>query len=62
MKESYIFHLKQPCKNREIDFHNNGDGSITLDGNHFFNTREAEEYIESKPRLDLPPIDQRRRK
>lgn len=53
MDAAFIFHLKQPCKNRGIELVNNGDGTINLDGQRFDTMHEAENYIESKPRQDF---------
>ncbi len=54
MDKVMIQHLKQPCKHRGIKFKDNRDGSITLDGKHFEILNCAEDYIDSKIRMDLP--------
>ena len=53
MDAVYIFHLKQPCKNRGV-IHGgpSGDG-VLLDGKEFVTMTEAEDYLESKPRQDM---------
>jgi hypothetical protein len=53
MNERYIFSLIQPCKNRGVEIVNNNDGSILLDGIKFKTIKEAEHYLESKPRVDI---------
>lgn len=53
MDAAFIHHLKQPCANRGIELVNNGDGTITLDGVRAETINEAEDYIESKPRMDF---------
>lgn len=48
----FIYNLKKPCKNRGVEFSDNGDGTVNLDGNRFETMRECENYLESKPRIN----------
>ena len=53
MDNIYIYNLKQPCKNRNVEFIDNKDGSVNLDGKRFETMRESGENLESKPRTDI---------
>lgn len=53
MDAKFIFNIKQACKNRDVKFVKNIDGSVELDDKKFWTMRETEDYLESKPRKDL---------
>lgn len=53
MSELTIYHLIQPCKNRGLNLINNGNGIISINGNEFFSSRDAEEYLMGIPRIDI---------
>lgn len=55
MRERDIFSLKQPAKNRDVKFEADYENSIViLDGISFESITDAEDYLETKPRLDVP--------
>ena len=47
------FHLIQPCKNRIIKYQGLENNALWMDDQLFSTMKEAEDYIESKPRIDL---------
>lgn len=53
MDAKTIFHLKQPSINRDVKFESIGNGSVKLDDIIFERQRDAEDYLESKPRKDF---------
>lgn len=54
MNAAYIFHLKQPCKNRGAELLDNGDGTVTINGQRCETISECDRLLESMPRIDLP--------
>jgi len=53
MDAKFIFNLKQPCKNRGVKFEDPRNGNVILDGKEYETMRESEDYLISKPRLDV---------
>jgi len=53
MRARDIFNLIQPCKNRNVDFKDNKDGTVTLDGKKYESNTEAENYLITIPRTDI---------
>lgn len=64
MDEKSVFNLKQPCKNRGLEFVNNKNGTVNIGGEPFEHARDAENYLTTIPRTDIPcsnceePFDQ----
>jgi hypothetical protein len=52
MTKTFIYNLKKPCENRGVNFIDNKDGSVSLDGIRFETMRECEDYLEGKARVD----------
>jgi len=59
MDKTFIESLKQPCKNRGVYFGGATLDGVLLDGQEFTTMKEAEDYLESKPRVDLNEIDEK---
>lgn len=53
MEAIFIHNLKQPCKNRGVNFKDPKDGSVILDGNRYETMTDAEDYLLTKERKDL---------
>ena len=45
--------LKIPCKNRNATIVNNGDGSVSINGNKFGTMQDCENYLININRVDL---------
>lgn len=52
MDKTFINNLKKPCLHRGVSLEVADDG-VRLDGNEFTTMGEVENYLESKPRLDI---------
>ena len=48
-----IFRLRQPCRNRGITLTVLADSSVRLGDKIFWNSKEAEEYLMTVPRIDI---------
>ncbi len=53
MEKEDISRLKVPCKNRNLELIDNGDGSVMINGDKFWEMDTCEIYLESTPRVDL---------
>lgn len=53
MDKRFIHNLQKPCKNRGVKLEHTPDDTVKLDGIEFFTMKDAEDYLESKPRIDI---------
>lgn len=53
MNAAYIFHLQQPCKNRGVELSDNGDGTVTINGQRCETISECDRLLESIPRIEM---------
>lgn len=57
MNEREIHQLRTPCRNRSLNFQDNGDGSVAINGNRFETEKDCEEYLMQFPRTDIPAYE-----
>lgn len=53
MTKEEIYKLRQPAKNRHIEFKDKKNGKIILNGKTFEFMKDAEEYMMTIPRRDI---------
>lgn len=59
MNEHSIFNLKKPCENRSVELIDNKDGTVSINGKLCRTSCEAEDYLMSIDRTDIPkPISE----
>jgi len=56
MNESLAYYLIQPCKNRDVQYGGYHEDYVILDNNRFYTSQDAENYLESKQRIDFPNL------
>ena len=54
MDTKSLHSLKQPCKNRALSYKATDNGTVIIGGKEFTSASEAEEYLLSIKRIDLP--------
>jgi hypothetical protein len=53
ISKSEIIHLRQPCKNREVELVDNDNGTVTVNGHTFERGIDVSDFLESIPRKDI---------